>query len=332
MRRILIFLVLCFTTVSVSTSCSQWCKTKRTHTRVEIRDGKWHLNGRITYPASKAEGLLMNVRMVNSVFEDRKRPDFDPDANTAVFISKIPEYVDSGVRAFTIGLQGGMPGYEGAVNSAFRPDGSLRESYLERVRRAIEACDRQGAVVILGCYYQRQDQILRDGEAVRNGVVNVAKWITSSGFRNVVLEIANEFPHRGFDRKILKSPEGEASLIRLAKKTAPDLLVSTSGIGNGRLADAVAEASDFLLIHYNGTPLAQIPSRIEALRRFGKPIVCNEDDKSSGDSVRAAELSVANGASWGLMLNDLNQYFPLEFKGVEDDPAVYATLRRLTTP
>jgi hypothetical protein len=46
-----------------------------------------------------------------------------------------------------------MPGYEGAVNSAFNPDGSLRPHYLQRVRRVIEACDRQGIVVILGCYY-----------------------------------------------------------------------------------------------------------------------------------------------------------------------------------
>ena len=38
-----------------------------------------------------------------------------------------------------------MPGYEGALNSAFEPDGSLRDSYLRRVRRVIEACDRHGA-------------------------------------------------------------------------------------------------------------------------------------------------------------------------------------------
>ena len=50
----------------------------------------------------------------------------DPDANTARFIARIPDYVAHGVRAFTVCLQGGMPGYEGAVNSAFQPDGSLK--------------------------------------------------------------------------------------------------------------------------------------------------------------------------------------------------------------
>ena len=135
-------------------------------TRVSIVDGQWHINGKVTYPGLKAEGLLMNVRMVNAVFEDANgttRPEgFDPDANADAFIAQIPDYVAGGVRAFTIGLQGGMPGYEGAVNSAFNPDGSLRGAYLTRVRRVIDACDRNGAVVILGSYYQRQDQILKD--------------------------------------------------------------------------------------------------------------------------------------------------------------------------
>lgn len=73
--------------------------------------------------------------MVNAVFEDANdttRPEgFDPDANADAFIAQIPDYVAGGVRAFTIGLQGGMPGYEGAVNSAFNPDGSLRGAYLD---------------------------------------------------------------------------------------------------------------------------------------------------------------------------------------------------------
>src|SRR5438552_2637983 len=80
-----------------------------------------------------AEGLLLNVRMVNAVFEDRKRPTFDADRNTDAFIKRLPDYVAAGVRAITLNLQGGMPGYEGAVNSAFWPDGSLRPGYLRRV-------------------------------------------------------------------------------------------------------------------------------------------------------------------------------------------------------
>jgi hypothetical protein len=283
----------------------------------------------VTYPGAKAEGLLLNVRMVNAVFEDTKRPAFDAEANTDEFLSQLPSYVSHGVRAFTICLQGGMPGYEGAVNSAFNPDGTLRDGYLKRVRRVIEACDRQGVVVILGFFYQRQDQILRDEAAVKAGVVSVAQWIKDSGFTNVVLEIANEFPHSGFDHRLLRSPEGQAELIRLAKKTAPALLVSTSGIGDGKFPDVVAEAADFLLIHYNGVPVAQIPERIQALKKHSKPIVCNEDAKAGAEAARAAEVSVANGASWGLMLEKHNQHYPFTFNGAADDPVVYAQLKHL---
>jgi CubicO group peptidase (beta-lactamase class C family) len=304
-------------------------------TRVTIAGGKWQLNGKVTYPGARAEGLLMNVRVVNAVFEDandKTRPkDFDPDANTDKFIEQIPDYVNHGARAFTLCLQGGHCGYEGAVNSAFNPDGSLRDSYLKRVRRVIEACDRHGAVVILGCYYQRQDQVLRDEAAVRAGVVNVAKWIKDSGFANVVLEVANEYAHKGFDHEILRTAEGEVELIALAKKTAPGLLVSTSGMGSGRLPDEVARAGDFLLIHFNTTRPEDVPARIADLRKYGKPIVCNEDDKVGAAGAKVAQLCVAGGASWGFMHKEVNQYFPLQFNGARDDPAVYATLKHLTT-
>jgi len=82
--------------------------------------------------------------------------------------------VAAGVRAFTVDLQGGMPGSEGAANSVFNPDGFLREGNLQQVRQVVDACDRHGIVVILGGYYQRQDQVLQNKSAVRAGVVNVA--------------------------------------------------------------------------------------------------------------------------------------------------------------
>ncbi|MBN2437365.1 MAG: hypothetical protein JXL20_02065, partial [Deltaproteobacteria bacterium] len=227
--------------------------------------------------------------------------------------------------------QGGSPGYEGAVNSAFDPDGSLRKDYLQRVKRVIKACDRRGVVVILGCYYQRQDQILKDADAVRAGVVNVVRWIGESGFKNVVLEIANEFNHSGFDHNILKKPAGQVELVRLAKRTDPKLLVSTSGLGDGRLSENIIRASDFLLIHFNGTRTEDIPARIAALKSFGKPIVCNEDQKTGEQAARAAESSVAHGASWGFMHVEVNQHDPFVFQGAKDDPPVYAAIRRLTS-
>ena len=60
--------------------------------------------------------------------------------------------------------------------------------------------------------------------------------------------------------------------------------------------------------------------------------MCNEDDKTGETAARAAELCVENGASWGLMLNKINQYVPFTFNGSADDPIVYRRLKRLTLP
>lgn len=274
----------------------------------------------------------MNVRMVNSVFEDRNRPEIDPDSITDRLIGQLPSYAAAGVNCITISLQGGMPGYEKAVNSAFAPDGALSPAYMTRVARLIEACDKQGVVVILGCYYQRQDQILANEKAVRDGVKNAAGWLKNRGYGNVVLEIANEFDHGGFNHQLIRSESGEIELIELAKSVAPGLLVSTSALGHGRFPEQLARSADFILIHFNGTPTEQIPARIQALKKHGKPIVCNEDEKQGDNGARAAELCVENGASWGYMAEKVNQHYPFRFQGPADDPAVYAKLKELTTP
>lgn len=306
--------------------------TSQSRTHISLSDGKWFINGEVTYPGAAVEGLLLNVRMVNSTFEDATKPEFDIYENTDGFIASIPEYVAAGVRAFTLNFQGGMPGYEGAVNSAFNPDGSLRRSYLDRMERVIRACDRAGAAVILGCFYQRQDQILEDEAAVRTAVINAARWIRERNLTNVLLEIANEHRHRGFDHEIVHTPEGMAELIRLARAENTNLLVSASGLGKGRIDALVAEAADFILIHFNSTPVEDIPSRVNALKKYNKAIVCNEDDKVGAEAVRALKAAVQAGCSWGYMNNDVNQYVPFEFGGVKDDPVLYGVMKGLTAP
>jgi predicted amidohydrolase len=300
-------------------------------TRIALRDGRWSINARVTNLGSATEGLLMNVRMVNAVFEDRSKPDFDPEKNTDRFIAQIGDYAAQGVNAFTICLQGGMPGYEGALNSAFEADGRLRDEYLKRVERVIRACDQRGVAIILGLYYQRQSAVLKDEQAVRAGVVNAARWVRERGFQNVVIEIANEYPHSGFVHPVLREPKGIASLIRLAKENAPGLLVSASGIGDGKVDAEVAEAGDFLLPHWNGVPVEQIPARLAELKRYGKSIVCNEDDKQGEKAVAAMKATIGAGAGYGLMLQKHNQWTPFHFDGAADDPLYYTALKAATS-
>ncbi|NGX16866.1 glycoside hydrolase family 5 protein [Wenzhouxiangella sp. XN24] len=320
-------------------------------TTVAIDGTRWMINGSVTYPGGPAEGLLMNARMVNAVFED-DRPqsewppalpeNFNPDANTDAFIARMPEYVAYGMRAFTLNLQGGSPKYEGAHNSAFNSDGSLRDTYMARVERVIEAAGREGAVIILGLFYQRQHhqaptsnpRALNGKEAIRAAVVNTMNWIKARGYGNVMIEIANEFDHGGFqkwhDGEWLGSVEGQVELIQLAQTTHHGLLVSTSPGGHGTVPAEIAEASDFILLHTNHTDVPDYPERIRAASIYDKPVVINEDDKLGKLGAEAAQTAVDSGASWGLMLWDQNQAAPFEFAGAIDDPAIYNRVLALT--
>src|SRR5207248_10012377 len=124
----------------------------------------------------RIEGLLLNSRMVNGVFDDLNRqtrsfwdyPDgpWDPERNTHEFVAAMSDWRDRGLLGFTINLQGGSPhGYsEGKpqpwINSAFDETGDLRADYLSRLARILDQADELGMVPILGLFYHGHDQHL----------------------------------------------------------------------------------------------------------------------------------------------------------------------------
>ena len=331
--------------VALLPACAEWTRPDEspdagrsaTHTAITARtrltlDGpRFRVNGQLTYSGQPAQGMLLNVRMANSVFEDEARPAFDPDRNTAEFLGRMDDYVSHGVLGFTVSLQGGYPGYEGARNSAFLPDGSLDGTYLARVARVIERADALGAVVILSLFYQRQDQVLRDEQAIRTAIVKTVGWIAQRGYRNVILEIANEYGHSGFNHAVLRSDGGVAGLIRLAQDRLTSLPVGASTRGTARTTPRVAAASDVILVHFNQLATSDIPSRVKALRAESpsKPVVANEDDRTGSAGVAALTASVEAGASYGLMVEQVNQHYPFDFYGRNDDPKVYDRYRTL---
>ena len=310
-------------------------------TNVSIDGDKWVINKSVINKSTPSEGLLMNIRMVNSVFEDRgdKMPEkfhgFDPEMNTETFISKMPEYVSAGSNAFTISLQGGAPGYEGAVNTAFESDGSMRMEYFDRVARVIKAADANSSVVILSCFYQRQHShgsALNTVGAIKNSLSNTVKWIKENNFQNVVLEVSNEYRHGGYrnwkDGKWLVSTKGQIELIELAKLLHPALPVGTSGMGNGSMNDSIARVADYITIHFNNTALEDYADKIKAVKKYGKPVICNEDDKTGIEGANALLLSVINKCGWGYMNSRQNQTIPFRFEGTSDDTAVYNMMKK----
>jgi hypothetical protein len=122
-------------------------------TEVSIRGDKFLLNGKVTYAnrfyrGMKIEGLLMNVRAVQAIFDDanpetRTRwayPDtgkWDAERNVREFLVALPEWRRNGLLAFTVNLQGGSPeGYSRSQpweNTAFDSAGNLRPAYMKRL-------------------------------------------------------------------------------------------------------------------------------------------------------------------------------------------------------
>jgi len=318
-------------------------------TTISIEGTDFLINGKLTYQGCdpKASGRLMNVRMVNSTFDDENpetRPaEFKSHVNTARFIASMNEYKSKGILAFTLNLQGGFPGYEEAINSAFRADATLKTDYMNRVSRVIEAADDRGMVIILGFFYQRQDERLPDADAVRKATANAAAWIRDKGYTNVMVEIANEYKHPGFDHRIIMDEDGEVELMNIVRSTAPGLLVSTAGMGNAKFHPKLCEAADFILLHGNTSDPDEYSDKIGAVKKYGKPIIFNEDwcfsDDSRGvpDAVQKLTVAFEAGASWGIMNQHRNQHWPFTFgigdpegdENAKEDFAAYEAIAKL---
>ncbi len=305
-------------------------------TEIAIRGEDFYLNGKPTYAGRswqglRIEGLLMNSRMVQGIFDDanpetRGRwayPDtrtWDAERNSREFIAAMPEWRRDGLLCFTINLQGGSPeGYSQGQpwdNTALDSEAVPKPAYFARVRRILDEADRLGTVVILGCYYFGQDQRVKDEAAVKRGVVETAHWVLRNGYRNVLLEIANECDIEAYDHAILK-PARIHELIDLAKSIdhrGRRLLVATSFKGGAVPTSNVVKASDFLLVHGNGP---EDPSRITRLITETRkvdgyrpmPIVVNEDDHFRFDeSDNHMNAALKLHASWGYFDPGANNY------------------------
>ncbi|MDI1248425.1 MAG: hypothetical protein PSV13_06030, partial [Lacunisphaera sp.] len=280
-------------------------------TTLSISSDQFSLNGQPTYAGrtwkgKKIEGLMMNSRMVQGVFDDLNPqtvsrwayPDtgkWDAERNTREFLAAMPAWRAHGLLSFTINFQGGSPeGYSKSqpwINSAFRADGTLIPEYLARMERIINFADDLGMVVVLGYFYFGQDQLLTDEAAVIRGVDAATRWVLDHGWRNVLIEINNEC-NGSYDHPILK-PERVPELIERVKgmKSADGrrLLVSTSYGGNIVPKENVVRASDFLLLHGNGvSDPKRIVEMVQLTRQVAgytpKPIFFNEDDHFNFDA------------------------------------------------
>ena len=305
------------------------------NTNVSIVEDAFYINGEITYAGRnyeghKIEGLLLNSRMVQGIFDDRnpetihlwKYPDtgkWDAERNTREFLSAMPAWRAHGLLAFTINLQGGSPeGYSKSQpwhNSGIEADGSLNPDYLSRLKHIIDFADELGMVVILGYFYFGQDHRLKDEDAVKRATDNATEWLFDNGYTNVIIEVNNECNVR-YSHEILQ-PERVHELIERVKSISHNgrrYLVGTS-YGGGRVPfENVVRASDFILVHGNGV---REPNRIMEMVQQTRhvpgyrpmPILFNEDDHFDFDKpMNNCMAAISQYASWGYFDPGENDY------------------------
>lgn len=301
-------------------------------TVVDVDGDRFWIDGRTTYPGRRfrghrIEGLLLNARMVQGVFDDLNPatrsmfdyPDgpFDAERNTDEFVAAMPGWRSAGLLAFTVNLQGGSPqGYSSEQpwhNSAFDADGRLRPDYAARMGRIIERADELGMAVILGYFYFGQDQRLTNEAAVVAAVANATEWVVGRAYTNVIVEIANEIDVPRYSHPILK-PERCHELIEMVQRVsagrvtnrAGRLLVGTSYRGGSVPRTNVVGVADVLFLHGNHiddpADIRLMVRETRAVSNYrGQPIVFNEDDhfefEQDDNNFMAA---IAEGASWGL--------------------------------
>jgi hypothetical protein len=310
-----------------SCACDYKAQSKSNkQTVVTIEGEKFFINGQPTYKGRQwqgypIEGLLMNSRMVQGIFDDLnpetvdnwKYPDtqkWDADRNTNEFVAAMDEWYEKGLLAFTINLQGGSPmgyGNKGWINSAIDPKGELRPDYMARLKKILDRANEKGMVVILGIFYFGQDQHLEDEAAVYNGVDNTINWLFENEYRNVIIEVVNETSEKGYDHAILRADRIHEMIdyIKSKEKNGYRYLVSTSYKGAVIPGEAVVKSSDYILLHGNDVDdpahIAEMVRQTKAVNGYRPmPIVFNEDDhfdfdKPSNNFVEAVKAY----ASWG---------------------------------
>jgi hypothetical protein len=300
--------------------------TKR-RTAVSIQGDMFLINGKPTYAGRKwnghkIEGLLMNSRMVQGIFDDLNPetavrwayPDtkkWDAERNVREFLAAMPLWKKHGLLGFTVNLQGGSPeGYSKGQpweTGAIAPDGSLRPAFMARLERILDRADALGMVAIVGYYYFGQDQRVKDEAAVKASVGNATQWLLDKGYTNVLVEIDNECNVKAYDHPILM-PGRVHELIAMAKGMKKDgrrLLVGTSYGGGAVPLENVVTESDFVLIHGNGV---KDPKRITEMVRQTRqvkgyrpmPILFNEDDHFDFDKpMNNMVAAIGEYCGWG---------------------------------
>jgi len=295
------------------------------NTVVSIRGDEFWINGEATYPGRiweghRIQGLLMNSRMIQGVFDD-ENPDtvsrwaypdtkkWDAERNTLEFLEAMPSWKSHGLLSFVIGMQGGSPeGYsknQPWSNTPFAADGSLKETYIGRLRRILDHADELGMVSMLNVFYFGQDEHLQSDAAVLKALDQTVEWLLDLGYTNVIFDVVNEANNAKYEQPLLKADRVHDLLHRVRTRSRGKFLLSTSFNGGTMPPSAAVQASDFVLLHGNGVKdprrITEMVSQVRLTPGYRPmPILFNEDDHFDFDQPSNNMVnSIKAYAGWG---------------------------------
>ncbi|MFO7958536.1 MAG: hypothetical protein R6X33_15715 [Candidatus Brocadiia bacterium] len=229
---------------------------------------------------------MWGIRLANALENDRI---------SASLIDVLDDYVEYGVNTFSVFLQGGSTG---AANP-FDADGTFtshtrrkecsgffkgradveglceRNQVMDRLARVIEEADGRAMVVNLGVFYQARINQLTNDAAIMEATRNVARWLATKDYRNICVDLVNEYGHPGFEERSLCYGRAERhatdagdELLEAFKAIVPHIPASISPCGNVVLD---FDAADFVLTHSPFPP-------DEVREQVGRdvPVVMNE--------------------------------------------------------
>lgn len=269
--------------------------------------GRALIDGQLTYPNSAAEGLLMNVRLVQATSDfSAWLNQWDAEANTDAFIAMLPTWKSKGMNSFTINCQGGNFGPSPTLTGnsfdqgMWNSDGSVRTAHRDRLVRVIEAALALDMIPMVGLFYFRTDQVLANEAAVLAAVEN-AKTILEPYKSSIIIEVSNEAENGNWDHTILQQDR--------THEIVDDLVANgffASASHHSGVVPTVAQQGDgqIVMLHANGETESEMVSMINAAKsRFPNlHIMINEDggtDRTANEMVSRIGASVNAGCSWG---------------------------------
>ncbi len=308
-------------------------------TILNIKGRDFYINDKPVYDeiegSGSSKGLLMNARFIQGIFDDasgrekfnRFNKSFDPDKNTDELISALPKWYEYGLRAVTVGFQGGMPVFtidiESIDNNPFSSDGNkLDDAYAKRMDKIIKAADALGMVVIVNILYWAQTLRLNNEDAIISALKCAASFLKEGGYTNVIIDVANEYNIDMWkDIPLVKDPNSMQLLIDIVRKESGGMLVGASG-GGGLIDKEVVEASDVVIIHGNGLTRGEYYDFILKVQEMApnKPILCNEDSPC----ISRLEIAKLTHTSWGHYDNFTKQEPPCDWNITEGQDMFFA--------